>query len=160
RAPAGERGKQLRIAAQLRASLASSHGGRDGGFIALGGGSVGDVAGFVAATYLRGVRLAQVPTTLLAMADASIGGKAAIDIAAGKNLVGAFHSPHAVFADLAVLATLPARQLSSGLAEVTMCAFLADLGPVAQLARSLDSARASDRGASLAPLTIAADVQG
>ena len=93
RVPAGERGKQLRIAAQLWASLASSRVGRDGGVIALGGGSVGDVAGFVAATYLRGIRLAQVPTTLLGMADASIGGKTAIDIAAGKNLVGAFHSP-------------------------------------------------------------------
>src|SRR5207237_2771371 len=159
RAPAGERGKQLRIAAQLRASLASSHGGRDGGFIALGGGSVGDVAGFVAATYLRGVRLAQVPTTLLAMADASIGGKAAIDIEAGKNLVGAFHSPDAVFADLTVLATLPPRQLSSGLAEVVKSAFLADRDSVAQLARGIESVRAGDLGALLAAVTIAAEVK-
>jgi len=160
RVPAGERGKQLRIAAQLWASLASSHVGRDGGIIALGGGSVGDVAGFVAATYLRGVRLAQVPTTLLGMADASIGGKTAVDIAAGKNLVGAFHSPDAVFADLAVLATLPPRQLSSGLAEVTKCAFLADRESVAQLARSLESVRAGDLGAILAALTLAAEVKG
>ena len=160
RVPAGERGKQLRIAAQLWASLASSRVGRDGGVIALGGGSVGDVAGFVAATYLRGIRLAQVPTTLLGMADASIGGKTAIDIAAGKNLVGAFHSPDAVFADLAVLATLPPRQLSSGLAEVTKCAFLADRESVAQLARSLESVRAGDLGAILAALTLAAEVKG
>ncbi|TMC45457.1 MAG: 3-dehydroquinate synthase [Chloroflexi bacterium] len=159
RVPAGERGKQLRIAAQLWASLASSRIGRDGGIIALGGGSVGDVAGFVAATYLRGIRLAQVPTTLLGMADASIGGKTAIDIAAGKNLVGAFHSPDAVFADLAVLATLPARQLSSGLAEVTKCAFLADRESVQQLARSLENVRAGDLGAVLAAVTIAAEVK-
>jgi len=160
RVPAGERGKQFGIAARLWASLASYGIGRDGGIIALGGGSVGDVAGFVAATYLRGIRLAQVPTTLLGMADASIGGKTAIDIAAGKNLVGAFHSPDAVFADLAVLATLPARQLSSGLAEVTKCAFLADRESVAQLARSLGNVRAGDLGAILAAVTIAAEVKG
>jgi 3-dehydroquinate synthase len=158
--PAGERGKQIGVAARLWASLASSQVGRDGGIVALGGGSVGDVAGFVAATYLRGVRLAQVPTTLLGMADASIGGKTAIDIAAGKNLVGAFHSPDAVFADLAVLATLPARQMSSGLAEVTKCAFLADRESVAQLARSLENVRAGDLGAILAAVTIAAEVKG
>jgi 3-dehydroquinate synthase len=160
RVPAGERGKQFRVAARLWASLASYGVGRDGGIIALGGGSVGDVAGFVAATYLRGIRLAQVPTTLLGMADAAIGGKTAIDIAAGKNLVGAFHSPDAVFADLAVLATLPPRQLSSGLAEVTKCAFLADRESVAQLARSLENVRAGDLGAILAAVSIAAEVKG
>ena len=160
RVPAGERGKQLATASRLWASLASYRVGRDGGIIALGGGSVGDIAGFVAATYLRGIRVAQVPTTLLAMADAAIGGKTAIDIAAGKNLVGAFHSPDAVFADLAVLATLPARQLSSGLAEVTKCAFLADRESVAQLGRSLESVRAGDLGAILAAVTIAAEVKG
>ena len=160
RVPAGERAKQFSIAARLWASLASYRVGRDGGIVALGGGSVGDVAGFVAATYLRGIRLAQVPTTLLGMADASIGGKTAIDIAAGKNLVGAFHSPDAVFADLAVLATLPARQFSSGLAEVTKCAFLADRESVAQLDRSLENVRAGDLGAILAAVTIAAEVKG
>jgi 3-dehydroquinate synthase len=159
RVPAGERGKQLRTASRLWASLASSGVGRDSGIVALGGGSVGDVAGFVAATYLRGIRLAQIPTTLLGMADASIGGKTAIDIAAGKNLVGAFHSPDAVFADLAVLATLPPRQLSSGLAEVTKCAFLADRESVAQLGRSLDRVRAGDLGAILAAVAIAAEVK-
>jgi 3-dehydroquinate synthase len=158
--PAGERGKQLAVAARLWTSLASNQIGRDGGIIALGGGSVGDVTGFVAATYLRGIRVAQVPTTLLGMADASIGGKTAIDIAAGKNLVGAFHSPDAVFADLAVLATLPPRQLSSGLAEVTKCAFLADRESVAQLERSLGSVRAGDLGAILAAVAIAAEVKG
>jgi 3-dehydroquinate synthase len=158
--PAGERGKRLSVAARLWDSLAREGIGRDGGVLALGGGSVGDVAGFVAATYLRGVRVAQIPTTLLGMADAAIGGKTAIDIAAGKNLVGAFHSPDAVFADLTVLATLPARQLSSGLAEVTKCAFLADRESVAQLDRSLESVRAGDLGAILAAVTIAAEVKG
>src|SRR2546429_819060 len=159
RVPGGERGKRLSIAARLWDSLAREGIGRDGGILALGGGSVGDVAGFVAATYLRGIHVAQVPTTLLGMADASIGGKTAIDITAGKNLVGAFHSPDAVFADLAVLATLPARQLSSGLAEVTKCAFLADRESVAQLERSLESVRAGDLGTILAAVTIAAEVK-
>src|SRR5207302_1138076 len=113
RIPAGERGKRLHIAARLWASLARERIGRDGGILALGGGSVGDVAGFVAATYLRGIRIAQIPTTLLGMADASIGGKTAVDIAAGKNLVGAFHFPDAVFADVSVLTSLPPRQLTS-----------------------------------------------
>jgi len=160
RVPGGESGKRLSVAARLWDSLAREGIGRDGGVLALGGGSVGDVAGFVAATYLRGVRVAQIPTTLLGMADASIGGKTAIDIAAGKNLVGAFHSPDAVFADLAVLATLPARQLSSGLAEVTKCAFLADRESVAQLDRSLENVRAGDLGAILAAVAIAAEVKG
>jgi shikimate kinase/3-dehydroquinate synthase len=160
RVPGGERGKRLSVAARLWDELAREGIGRDGGIVALGGGSIGDVAGFVAATYLRGIRVAQVPTTLLGMADASIGGKTAIDIAAGKNLVGAFHSPDAVFADLAVLATLPPRQLSSGLAEVAKCAFLADRESVAQLARSLASVRAGDLGTILAAVTIAAEVKG
>lgn len=160
RVPGGERGKRLPVAARLWDALAREGIGRDGGIVALGGGSVGDVAGFVAATYLRGIRVAQVPTTLLGMADASIGGKTAIDIAAGKNLVGAFHSPDAVFADLAVLATLPPRQLSSGLAEVTKCAFLADRESVTQLGRSLDRVRAGDLGTILAAVTIAAEVKG
>jgi shikimate kinase / 3-dehydroquinate synthase len=160
RVPGGERGKRLAVAARLWDSLANEGIGRDGGILALGGGSVGDVAGFVAATYLRGIRIAQIPTTLLGMADASIGGKTAIDIAAGKNLVGAFHSPDAVFADLTVLATLPPRQVSSGLAEVTKCAFLADRESVAQLGRSLESVRAGDLGAVLAAVTIAAEVKG
>jgi 3-dehydroquinate synthase len=160
RVPGGERGKRLSVAARVWDALAREGIGRDGGILALGGGSVGDVAGFVAATYLRGIRVAQVPTTLLGMADASIGGKTAIDIAAGKNLVGAFHSPDAVFADLAVLASLPARQISSGLAEVTKCAFIADRQSVAQLDRSLENVRAGDLGAILAAVTIAAEVKG
>ena len=160
RVPAGEAAKRLRVAARLWDDLAASGIGRDGGVIALGGGSVGDVSGFVAATYLRGVRIAQIPTTLLGMADAAIGGKTAIDIAAGKNLVGAFHPPDAVFADLAVLSTLPERQVSSGLAEVVKSAFLADRESVAQLGRGLEGVRNGDLGALLAAVTIAAEVKG
>jgi len=158
--PSGERAKRLAVAARLWDALAAERLGRDGGIVALGGGSVGDVAGFVAATYLRGIPVAQIPTTLLGMADAAIGGKTAIDIAAGKNLVGVFHSPDAVFADITVLATLPARQISSGLAEVVKSAFLADREAVAQLARGLEAIRRGDLGSLLAAVTIAAEVKG
>jgi 3-dehydroquinate synthase len=159
RVPSGESAKRLAVAARLWDGLVSLGVGRDGGIVAVGGGSVGDVAGFVAATYLRGVRVAQIPTTLLGMADAAIGGKTAIDIAAGKNLVGAFHSPDAVFADLAVLATLPRRQISSGLAEVVKCAFLADRDCVAQLGRAIERVRDVELGAALSAVAIAADVK-
>jgi 3-dehydroquinate synthase len=159
RVPAGESAKRLAVAARLWDGLAGAGIGRDGGLIALGGGSVGDVAGFVAATYLRGVRIAQIPTTLLAMADAAIGGKTAIDLPAGKNLVGAFHSPDAVLADVTVLATLPARQIASGLAEVVKTAFLADRESVAQLGRALEPVRAGDLGTLLAAVALAAEVK-
>jgi shikimate kinase/3-dehydroquinate synthase len=99
---------------------------RSGVVLAVGGGVVGDLAGFAAATWLRGVRFVQVPTTLLAMVDASVGGKTAIDRAQGKNLVGAFHQPSAVIADLDLLATLPSRELRSGLAEVVKTALIGD----------------------------------
>src|SRR6185503_7140921 len=91
--------------------------GRDSAVIALGGGVVNDVAGFVAATYLRGVPLVQVPTSLLAMIDSSIGGKTGVDVPAGKNLLGAFHQPRLVVADLEVLGSLPPPQLAAGMAE-------------------------------------------
>jgi 3-dehydroquinate synthase len=94
--------------------------------ISLGGGAATDLAGFVAATWMRGVRVVHVPTTLLAMVDAAVGGKAGINTAAGKNLVGAFHEPSAVLVDLAVLDTLPAAELAAGSAEIVKTGFIAD----------------------------------
>jgi 3-dehydroquinate synthase len=100
--------------------------GRDAAVIALGGGVVGDLAGFVAATFMRGIPVIQIPTTLLAMIDASIGGKTAVDTPAGKNLVGAFHAPAAVLIDPQVLATLPLRELRAGFAEALKHGVIAD----------------------------------
>lgn len=159
RLPTGESAKSVRAVARLWADLAGAGLGRDGGIVALGGGAVGDAAGFAAATYLRGVRVAQVPTTLLGMVDAAIGGKTAIDIPEGKNLVGAFHPPDAVFADVGVLATLPQRQLSSGLAEVVKSAFLADRDAVAHVERSLDSVLRGEIGPQVTTVALAAEVK-
>ncbi|HEV8481821.1 MAG TPA: 3-dehydroquinate synthase [Candidatus Eisenbacteria bacterium] len=121
--PAGERAKTLETARRLYDQFADMGVDRATGIIALGGGVVGDVAGFVAATYLRGLPLIHVPTTTLAQADAAIGGKTAVDLPAGKNLVGAFHAPRLVLADTATLATLPDRHMRAGLAEVAKVAF-------------------------------------
>lgn len=115
--PAGEAHKTREHWSRLTDAMLAEGYGRDCGVVALGGGVVGDLAGFVAATFMRGVPVIQAPTTLLAMVDASIGGKTGVDTAHGKNLVGAFHQPAAVVADTAVLATLPPAQLRAGLAE-------------------------------------------
>jgi shikimate kinase/3-dehydroquinate synthase len=116
--------------------------------LAIGGGAVSDHAGFAAAIYLRGVRFAICPTTLLAMVDASVGGKTGVDLGAGKNLVGAFHQPRAVIADLGFLATLPARERVAGLAEVVKSGLIADAAlferleaDAASIAGSVDDAR-------------------
>ena len=116
--PAGEESKTLAHFGHAIEALATLGATRDACVIALGGGVVGDLAGFAAACWMRGVDCVQVPTTLLSMVDSSVGGKTAVDIPQGKNLVGAFHPPRAVFADTAALATLPPRELRAGLAEV------------------------------------------
>ena len=116
--PAGESSKTLDRFAELLRELADFGATRDACVVALGGGVVGDLAGFVAACWMRGIDCVQVPTTLLAMVDSSVGGKTAVDLPQGKNLVGAFHPPVAVFADTATLRTLPDRELRAGLAEV------------------------------------------
>ena len=100
--------------------------GRTDVIVSLGGGAATDVAGFVAATWLRGVSIIHVPTTLLGMVDAAIGGKTGINTDAGKNLVGAFHQPRAVLADLAMLQTLPHNDLVAGMAEIVKAGFIAD----------------------------------
>ncbi|MCE0499492.1 MAG: 3-dehydroquinate synthase [Methylacidiphilales bacterium] len=114
----GEQSKSLKDAAKLLSDLANKRLSRSGTVIAVGGGVIGDLAGFVAATYLRGINFVQVPTTLLAMVDSSVGGKTGVNLPEGKNLVGAFHQPKLVVADLDTLKTLPPREFSAGMAEV------------------------------------------
>lgn len=116
--PSGEAEKSRQRWAELTDRMIEAGCGRDTTVVALGGGVIGDLAGFVAATYMRGVPVIQVPTTLLAMVDASVGGKTAVDVPGGKNLVGAFHPPAVVLADSSVLATLTARQARAGVAEM------------------------------------------
>ena len=116
--PAGERFKTLSTVRKIYDALLDMRMDRSGAVVALGGGVVGDMAGFAAATYMRGIDLYQVPTTLLAQVDASVGGKTGVDLPRGKNLVGAFHQPRAVVIDTSTLRTLPARELRCGLAEV------------------------------------------
>ena len=123
---AGEGCKTLSEIERTTQWLAEQGYDRRGAVVGIGGGAATDHAGFAAAVYLRGVRFALVPTTLLAMVDASVGGKTAVDLPAGKNLVGAFHQPSAVVADLGFLETLPAREVRAGLAEVVKCGFIAD----------------------------------
>ncbi len=124
--PDGEAYKTLKTAGDLYERLAEARMSRDEAVIALGGGVVGDMAGLVAATWLRGVPFVQVPTSLLAMVDASVGGKVAVDLPQGKNLVGAFKQPALVLIDPAVLSTLPAGEFRSGLAEVLKTAVIGD----------------------------------
>ena len=116
--PAGEQEKTLAQFGSAIDALAALGATRDGCVYALGGGVVGDLAGFAAACWMRGIDCVQLPTTLLAMVDSSVGGKTAVDLPQGKNLVGAFHPPVAVVADTAALATLPVRELRAGFAEV------------------------------------------
>ena len=124
--PHGEAHKTLDSVRQLWDAALEAGLDRRAVILAIGGGVVGDLAGFAAATLLRGVRFVQVPTTLLAMVDASVGGKTAIDRPQGKNLIGAFHQPSAVIADVDLLATLPPRELRSGFAEVVKTALIGD----------------------------------
>lgn len=122
--PAGEESKSLAVAGEVWEAMASLALGRDCAVVALGGGVVGDLAGFVAAAYMRGVSVVQVPTTLLAMVDSSVGGKTAVNLEAGKNLVGAFKQPAYVCADTSTLETLPAREWACGCAEIAKSAVI------------------------------------
>jgi len=124
--PDGEQYKTLETMNTLYAELLAHGADRASLIIALGGGVIGDMAGFAAATYMRGIAFVQAPTSLLAMVDASIGGKVGVDLPQGKNLVGAFKDPLAVFADSVVLQTLPAIELRCGLAEVVKSALVGD----------------------------------
>ncbi|MFL5402071.1 MAG: 3-dehydroquinate synthase [Gemmatimonadales bacterium] len=124
--PAGEASKSRETWTRLTDELLERGFGRDSGIVALGGGVTGDLAGFVAATYMRGLPYIQVPTTLLAMIDASVGGKTGVDTPEGKNLVGSFHHPNAVMADPLVLGSLPQRAFQAGLAEAVKHGLIAD----------------------------------
>ena len=124
--PAGEKSKTLETYAELVRGFAALELTRTDVAIALGGGVVGDLTGFAAATYMRGIDVIQVPTTLLAMVDSSIGGKTGVDIPEGKNLVGAFHLPKRIVRDVKFLETLPEREMKNGLAEMIKTAVLFD----------------------------------
>jgi len=153
--PPGERQKTLASASTIWDAALGAGVDRDALVIAAGGGVVGDLAGFASACLLRGVRFVQVPTTLLAMVDASVGGKTGFDHPAGKNLVGAFHQPSAVVADLAHLQTLPARERTAGLAEVVKIALTSDAGLLALLERETTALSRGDH-AVLRPVVRAA----
>ena len=144
--PDGEQHKTLATASRVFDVMIANRFGRDGIVLALGGGVIGDLAGFVAACYQRGVDLIQMPTTLLAYVDSSVGGKTAVNHPGGKNMIGAFHQPRAVIADTDLLQTLPDRELRAGLAEVVKYGLICDPAFFDWIEANIDAllARASD----------------
>jgi 3-dehydroquinate synthase len=145
--PGGEEQKTLGNVAVIIDALVAARLNRDGLVLALGGGVIGDVAGFAAASYQRGIAIVQLPTTLLAMVESSVGGKTGVNHPGGKNLIGAFHQPSAVIADTDTLSTLPDRQLRAGLAEMVKAALAADAGFFAWLEANLGKVLAHDAAA-------------
>jgi 3-dehydroquinate synthase len=145
--PTGERSKSPGCLAGLWERCAAAELGRRDGIVALGGGVTGDVAGFLAATYLRGIPWVCVPTSLLAQVDSSVGGKTAVDLRAGKNLAGAFHQPAGVLVDPDLLATLPPRHRRAGLAEAVKLGMAADAGLFRWLERLADDLDSGEPGA-------------
>ena len=144
--PEGEAQKSLETAGRLYHELTSSYVERTTPILALGGGVIGDLAGFVAATYLRGVPLVQIPTTLLAQVDSSIGGKVAVDHGQLKNKIGVFYQPRLVIADIDTLRTLPAKEMANGLAEVIKSAAICDKRFFTFLENNLDEVKALGKG--------------
>jgi 3-dehydroquinate synthase len=142
--PAGEKSKSLKYLGECYDAMAAHRLERKSFVVALGGGVVGDLAGFVAASYLRGIPFVQVPTTLLAQVDSSVGGKTGINLKAGKNLVGAFYQPKLVVCDLATLDTLPAREFRSGMAEVIKYGIIYDAPFFRRLEQQMDAALRRD----------------
>jgi 3-dehydroquinate synthase len=145
--PDGEQHKTLATLGRVLDALVEARFNRDACVVALGGGVVGDVAGFAAACYQRGVDCVQVPTTLLAQVDSSVGGKTGVNHPGGKNLIGAFHQPRAVVTDLATLGTLPSRELRAGLAEVVKYGLVDDAGFLEWIERNVDALLALDAAA-------------
>ncbi len=149
--PDGESAKTLQVAGEVWSEMLRQGGKRDSRLIAIGGGTVGDLGGFVAACFLRGIEVVQVPTTLLAQVDASVGGKTAVDLPEGKNTVGAFHDPTLVVSDTEVLRTLDRGEIRSGLVEVIKMAALLDPEQLDRVEDKLDLLLAGDAKA-LAPV--------
>jgi 3-dehydroquinate synthase len=147
RLPDGEQHKTLEMTGRIFDALVQGRMNRDACVVALGGGVVGDMAGFAAACYQRGVEFVQVPTTLLAQVDSSVGGKTGVNHPGGKNLIGAFHQPRAVLSDTTTLATLPPRELRAGLAEVIKYGLVADSGFLDWLDASMAALLALDPAA-------------
>ncbi|CAQ82164.1 MULTISPECIES: 3-dehydroquinate synthase [Photorhabdus] len=145
--PDGEQYKSLSILDDVFSALLENNHGRDTTLIALGGGVIGDLTGFAAACYQRGVRFIQIPTTLLAQVDSSVGGKTAVNHPLGKNMIGAFYQPVSVMVDLNCLQTLPARELSSGLAEVIKYGIILDSEFFSWLEDNMDKLLALDNKA-------------
>jgi len=145
--PAGEWNKTREQWHLVSDAMLAAGFGRDTAVVALGGGVTGDLAGFVAATFLRGVPYVQLPTTLLAMIDSSIGGKTGVDTTFGKNLIGAFHQPRAVIADVTTLASLPAPHVAAGIAEALKHGAIMDAGYFARLTTLRGAVQAGDRDA-------------
>ncbi|MBL4901426.1 3-dehydroquinate synthase [Desulfocapsa sp. AH-315-G09] len=137
--PRGEASKNLQVFAELSSKLAQMGVDRSSGLIAFGGGVTGDLVGFLAATYMRGIPFVQIPTTLLAQVDSSVGGKTGVDIPEGKNLVGAFYQPKVVYIDTAVLTTLPVEELLGGVAEVIKYGVIRDYQFYCFLEKNLDA---------------------
>ena len=144
--PAGEAQKTWSNAEAVLDWLLAARMPRDGNLIALGGGVIGDLAGFCASVYQRGIGFVQVPTTLLAQVDSSVGGKTGVNHKRGKNMIGAFHQPRMVIADIAALHTLPRRELSAGLAEVIKYGLLADADFLAWMEQRIDALLQLDDG--------------
>jgi 3-dehydroquinate synthase len=142
--PAGETAKSMRTVQMCYDRLAAQRLERRSFIVALGGGVTGDLAGFVAATYLRGIAFAQVPTTLLAQVDSSVGGKVGVNLKSGKNLVGSFHQPRLVLCDFDTLKTLPAREYRAGLAEVIKYGIIYDAALFSLLEREMPKVLARD----------------
>ncbi len=147
--PDGEAEKTWTRAADMLAALAGLRASRDATIVALGGGVIGDMAGFAASIWMRGIEFVQIPTTLLAMVDSSVGGKTAVNLPQGKNLVGAFHQPRAVIADLDTLQTLPDREFRAGVAEAIKYGAITDAGLFEWYERDLDAILARDPAALL-----------
>jgi len=144
--PAGERSKSIETIMSLAGKLMESGADRQSGIIALGGGVVGDIAGFLASIFMRGIPFIQVPTTLIAQVDSSIGGKTGIDLPSGKNLLGTFSQPKAIFINIGFLKTLPKEELDNGLAEIIKYGIIDDPFILDELEKQPDAVRNSDEG--------------